>query len=329
MVKFLCVRASEQQFLSPKLVYMPLLLRPPSGVWSIFWCNVSEKPQPQYNSAVPAQQQQQDRTQLPKTTGMELMGGDDDMRAFEATLSFVEEYASDTFTSTDFPGLSVTSDASHSFSLRLADDVPTELLQPVDVVPSSSSTSPIATIDTSSMMSASGTQQFSIGLPNRVPTTTTTARAPSKPRKSTRKRRPQTNPNRARNELRFELAFLREKVTQLQQELQSLQPDNLICQGEEDTPTTIATLSSGSRPRPRSRPSSQVLCAWKGVAGRQQRRREDAERENARLRLNVEHQRKVAIDLTKLLRKRVRCRSLSLRTPCICFYVFLCCLLDG
>ncbi|KAG1710520.1 hypothetical protein DVH05_013246 [Phytophthora capsici] len=217
---------------------------------------------------------------------MELVGGEDDMRAFEATLSFVEEYASDAFASTDLPGISVTSDVSNSFSFRLEDQIPP------DIVPSSSSTSPVATIDTSAMTPANTSTQFSMGVSKAVPPPTTA----SKPRKSTRKRKPQTNPNRARNELRFELAFLREKVTQLQQELQTLQPP------EDDTEsTTLATRGNGRR----SRPSSQVLCAWKGVADRQLRRREDSERENARLRMNVEHQRKVAIDLTKLLRKRM------------------------
>ncbi|KAG6955521.1 hypothetical protein JG688_00011849 [Phytophthora aleatoria] len=228
-----------------------------------------------------------------KTAGMELVGGDDDMRAFEATLSFVEEYASDAFTSMELPNLSVTSDVSSSFSFRLEDQIP-----PADVVPSSSSspTSSIGTIDTSTMVPMNSTGQFSMGVSNEAPPTTQA----SKPRKSSRKRKPQANPNRARNELRFELAFLREKVTQLQQELQSLQPpqDKMICDGET---TTLATRPNGVR----SRPSSQVLCAWKGVADRQLRRREDSERENMRLRLNVEHQRKVAIDLTKLLRKRM------------------------
>ncbi|KAG2803709.1 hypothetical protein PC111_g18575 [Phytophthora cactorum] len=135
---------------------------------------------------------------------MELVGGDDDMRAFEATLSFVEEYASDAFTSMELPNLSVTSDVSSSFSFRLEDQTP-----PADVVPSSSSspTSSIGTIDTSTMVPMNSTGQFSMGVSNEAPPTTQA----SKPRKSTRKRKPQANPNRARNELRFELAFLREK----------------------------------------------------------------------------------------------------------------------
>uniref|UniRef100_H3HDS3 START domain-containing protein n=1 Tax=Phytophthora ramorum TaxID=164328 RepID=H3HDS3_PHYRM len=193
--------------------------------------------------------------------GMELFDeNDDDMRAFAATLSFVEEYASDSVGSSELPSLTVSSDMSNSFSFRLADE-----LLPIGVVasPSPSHDAPVASVAA-----------------NEPPTIDTI---------STRKRKPQANPNRARNELRFELAFLREKVTQLQQELQTLQPDSqpkMLCQDG-------------------ARPSSQVLCAWKGVADRQRRRREDAERENARLRLNVERQRKVAVDLSNLLRKRM------------------------
>ncbi|KAE9196291.1 hypothetical protein PF004_g20185 [Phytophthora fragariae] len=227
---------------------------------------------------------------------MELTGdNDDDMRAFEATLSFVEEYASDALSSNELPSLSVSSDVSNSFSLRLADEIPPELL-PVGVA--SSPASSVATVDSTTAGQLSTMNHVESGPHRAVPAATQAA----KPKKSTRKRKPQANPNRARNELRFELAFLREKVTQLQQELQSLQPesqDNLLCQGEQST--ALATVSAARR----SRPSSQVLCAWKGVADRQRRRREDSERENARLRMTVEHQRKVAIDLSKLLRKRM------------------------
>ncbi|GMF45811.1 unnamed protein product [Phytophthora fragariaefolia] len=241
------------------------------------------EPQPQFSGRLEWKQ------------AMELLGDtDDDMRAFEATLSFVEEYASDALTSGELPALSVSSDVSNAFSLRLADDGP-------EFAPFGASTPPAASPAVTARTSSAGAMVTSnragTGLPHSVPAATHAA----KPKKSTRKRKPQANPNRARNELRFELAFLREKVTQLQQELQALQPeseDKLLCQDEQTTALAVPDAR-------RSRPSSQVLCAWKGVADRQKRRREDSERENARLRLTVEHQRKVAIDLSKLLRKRV------------------------
>ncbi|KAI9915967.1 hypothetical protein PsorP6_007718 [Peronosclerospora sorghi] len=218
---------------------------------------------------------------------MELLDGEDEMRAFEATLSFVEEYVSDTLPSMD---VSNACEAPSAFPLHLSDDSRTK---PQDVVvPTSLSTSLIDTIDTSSMMAISS--------PSPV-TPSPSLHGRSKPRKTSTKRKQQANPNRARNELRFELAFLREKVTQLQQELQALQPSLANGVDRHEEAMTLSTRSNGMH----TRPSSHVLCAWKGLADRQLQRRERAERENARLRLNVEQQRKVAVDLTKLLRKRM------------------------
>ncbi|KAG2971159.1 hypothetical protein PC118_g16448 [Phytophthora cactorum] len=100
----------------------------------------------------------------------------------------------------------------------------------------------------------------------------------SKLRKANRPRKPLSNPNRVRNELRFELAYLRETVSQLEQELSSLQLDteeNMLCDG-------------------RARQEGDAVT-----------KEGNAERENARLRLIVERQGKVAIDLSELLRKRM------------------------
>ncbi|KAG2790829.1 hypothetical protein Pcac1_g777 [Phytophthora cactorum] len=72
----------------------------------------------------------------------------------------------------------------------------------------------------------------------------------SKLRKANRPRKPLSNPNRVRNELRFELAYLRETVSQLEQELSSLQLDteeNMLCDGrarQEGDAVTSTQLSS-------------------------------------------------------------------------------------
>ncbi|KAL7678699.1 hypothetical protein Plhal304r1_c094g0172941 [Plasmopara halstedii] len=213
------------------------------------------------------------------------IGSDDDMRAFEATLNFVEEYPSDALHSMELPTLSITSDM---FSFH-CDNQPLKR----DIVPSLTD----SFTDTLTMVSTESTGPFFMDNSNKVPFKSQSSTS----QKSIKKRKSQTNSNRARNELRFELAFLREKVTQLQDELKSLQSteDEQICKGGDST--KFAAKISGRR----SRPSSEVLCAWKGLANRQLQRRIDSERENSRLRLNVEHQRKIAIDLTKLLRKRL------------------------
>ncbi|OWY95239.1 hypothetical protein PHMEG_00034805, partial [Phytophthora megakarya] len=107
-------------------------------------------------------------------------------------------------------------------------------------------------------------------------------------------------PNRARNEQRYELAFLRQKVTQLQQQLHSLQ----LYRRRNSDDRTDATSSDINCTHP-SVNSIQSVIAWKSVAKRQCCRRESSERKNARLKLIVERQWRVATDLNTLLRKRV------------------------
>lgn len=118
----------------------------------------------------------------------------------------------------------------------------------------------------------------------RQPVRHSSRRKPSKPRK------PQANPNRVRNELRFELVYLREKVEQLQTELQALQSSS---KGNAASQRVNRSTGAGQ------------MTVWAGVAKRQRGRREEAERENVRLRLIIDRQRKVANDLSDLLRKRV------------------------
>ncbi|KAG2802400.1 hypothetical protein PC116_g23818 [Phytophthora cactorum] len=77
------------------------------------------------------------------------------------------------------------------------------------------------------------------------------------------------------NERRIEVAYLKEKVAQLEAELESLQQHRsstkLIKQDGHDDSTSVAEQS-----------------AWKPVAQQQRKRREKAEIENARLKLVLE-----------------------------------------
>ncbi|KAG7401558.1 hypothetical protein PHYBOEH_000616 [Phytophthora boehmeriae] len=113
--------------------------------------------------------------------------------------------------------------------------------------------------------------------------------------KTSKPKKRQTNPNRARNELRFELVYLREKVAQLQSELRALQIN----------PPTKAMCPASHESKVTSGDSAKKISVWAGVATRQRQRREDSERENVRLRLVVDRHRKVATELSDLLRKRV------------------------
>uniref|UniRef100_H3GNN3 M96 mating-specific protein family n=1 Tax=Phytophthora ramorum TaxID=164328 RepID=H3GNN3_PHYRM len=109
------------------------------------------------------------------------------------------------------------------------------------------------------------------------------------------------DPNRVRNAGRLELLQLREQLEQLQVDVQVL--------------TRMET-----KERPRSLISSPSLgpSAWQELALRQRRRREDAERDNIRLKVAVEHQRQIAEGLRDLMQKRTRqvtkeCTSLTSR----------------
>ncbi|KAF4035427.1 hypothetical protein GN244_ATG12566 [Phytophthora infestans] len=116
------------------------------------------------------------------------------------------------------------------------------------------------------------------------------------------KKRIKVNPNRARNERKNELAYLRNKVKQMETELGEHIRHHRI-----DTSSAYATHSATNQ-------SAQALTAsnnpdippfWKDMATRQKLRREKAERENARLKLVLEGQIK-ARSLEALLQKRVR-----------------------
>ncbi|KAE9098271.1 hypothetical protein PF005_g16038 [Phytophthora fragariae] len=103
-----------------------------------------------------------------------------------------------------------------------------------------------------------------------------------------------SDPNRARNERRREVAYLREELEKLQIDLRNLQ------------------ASSSKKPRQQpllvvnSMPQVAVPSLWQVVARKQKQRREEAERENARLKVIAARQQKVADSLSCTLQKRAR-----------------------
>ncbi|KAF4323748.1 hypothetical protein BBO99_00000870 [Phytophthora kernoviae] len=122
------------------------------------------------------------------------------------------------------------------------------------------------------------------------------------------------NPNRARNERKLEIAYLREKVGQLELELGQLQdkPEQALM-----AVVTMETQEDGENARA-STSEAEVSSIWKGLATRQRYRREKAERENVRLKIIVESQIKVAKSLESLLVKRAReqmAECSSIQTP--------------
>uniref|UniRef100_M4B1D4 M96 mating-specific protein family n=1 Tax=Hyaloperonospora arabidopsidis (strain Emoy2) TaxID=559515 RepID=M4B1D4_HYAAE len=251
---------------------------------------------------------------------MAFLEDDDAVRAFEAALSFVEQY------STDPTSIAPTGASSASFSSSLAsaivDDI--ELLSP-SVTPfasplPSACVSPESLINDSLLSPANTVNGLSNGakMENLSPPTTpghkikaVMGRARRKKPTSSGPKKPVTrgDPNRARNERKIELAFLREKVAQLELELTALmlhprsQTRALRHEGEKRQVTKQEAVldSTMSVYDP-----VQIPTVWKEVAGRQRRRREKAERENVRLKLILEHQIKMAKGLESLLQKRAK-----------------------
>ncbi|ETL86865.1 hypothetical protein, variant 1 [Phytophthora nicotianae] len=107
------------------------------------------------------------------------------------------------------------------------------------------------------------------------------------------------DPNRARNERKLEIAYLREKVGQLEKELQTLQERPLLTNSDRRETGNCASA-------PPNCTEVQVSSIWEGFAARQRSRREKAERENVRLKLVLEGQIKVAKSLESLLLKRAQ-----------------------
>ncbi|KAG6610283.1 M96 mating-specific protein family [Phytophthora cinnamomi] len=95
---------------------------------------------------------------------------------------------------------------------------------------------------------------------------------------------------------RLEIAYLHERIEKLQLDLQVLQSRKTrqpALQTEAQEPTDDAMDSA-----------LQIPKVWEDIAIRQQRRLKAAERENFRLKLAVQHQQKVANCMTNLVRKR-------------------------
>ncbi|KAG2779363.1 hypothetical protein Pcac1_g10694 [Phytophthora cactorum] len=162
---------------------------------------------------------------------MAFLEDDDAVRAFEAALSFVEQYSIDTSLFTASPATAGASSA----ALLLVDDI--ELLSP-SLTPLTSTlptnyASPGAGSDTSMTspsspafrLSKDPSARLELGLPA-AGTVSTKRKTVGRGRKKTTggPKKPVTrgDPNRARNERKIELAYLREKVSQLELELRAL-----------------------------------------------------------------------------------------------------------
>ncbi|RLN44370.1 hypothetical protein BBJ28_00012629 [Nothophytophthora sp. Chile5] len=261
-----------------------------------------------------------------------LLEEDGEMRAFEAALSFVDAYVLDAQAPDDtlataipaeeaVPGdrrpqgqLELPADAEDSdLSIYSGDGGGMPLLQPADSKQS-------VQIGDGDCMDATAASLSTSNMATKQRRAAANAK-----RKLLRKAGVYGDPNRARNERKLEISYLRDKLRQLELELSRLQqqpsPRMLqvasipeLAQGGQEqaevgniVPESTALLSA----------DSQSSGVWRGVAGRQRLRREKAERENIRLKLILEGQIKVARSLKMLLEKRARQHCLSIKNPSI------------
>ncbi|KAG6610187.1 Dynein heavy chain 1 [Phytophthora cinnamomi] len=100
--------------------------------------------------------------------------------------------------------------------------------------------------------------------------------------------------NRARNERSREIAYLRDQMEKLQLDLEVLKTRQAQEEKEENEPSSTALV----------RKTTEITGMWQGLAEQQKRRREEAERDNALLRLAVERQTRMADSLRSLMQRR-------------------------
>ncbi|KAE9002294.1 hypothetical protein PR003_g19258 [Phytophthora rubi] len=234
---------------------------------------------------------------------MELLQGDDDDRVFEATMAFIDEFSFDepepaNVTALEAPMQQI---QTHTDLVTLTPD-------------SGANPTPIA-IDVVKLLRGNGSHATKSTTPSKVPSilsldaTGMTRRekivARNARKKLLRKAGIYGDSNRVRNERKLEIAYLRDRIEKLQIDLKTLQthkdgqPDarKSTQQHEANYPRTntlVVTMDS----------TSPISSVWHEIADRQQRRRKEAERENIRLKLVMERQRKVANTLCSLLQKR-------------------------
>ncbi|KAG2527024.1 hypothetical protein JM18_004056 [Phytophthora kernoviae] len=233
---------------------------------------------------------------------------DDEMAAFEAALSFVDEFAGANSGPTDARNATeVLNKEEMEWALRGLPTTNTIAASPCSsssvasppLNPACGASSPVSNSEnhhttTDEDGSPRRSQQEK---PKRV-------RAPRRPsaKKLLRKTWVTGDSNRARNERRIEVAYLREKVAQLEAELETLQHQRtssklLIKHDEETTEDQNGALVLSA---------AAEQSVWKPVAFQQRQRREKAEIENARLKLVLESQLKAAKSMQVLLLKRAK-----------------------
>jgi hypothetical protein len=130
------------------------------------------------------------------------------------------------------------------------------------------------------------------------PATAQAAVVPASPHETKGKKKLNYDPNKARNERRFELACLRKEVKDLEltlEQLQSMQPQEHKCSSSVSKPVLRRPVVSGNG----------MSSVWEQICARQLERRLRVERENIHLKMMYNSQAQVAKRIEKLLHKRM------------------------
>ncbi|RLN13701.1 hypothetical protein BBJ28_00014727 [Nothophytophthora sp. Chile5] len=241
-----------------------------------------------------------------------LAGDDDGMQVFEAALSFVDEYAfnGQLPVSAETPALrseNVQSGSITGLAPLLRDSRPPPSSAVGGALPVGRDTALVDRDDERAALSLAPSQKKEEPLLSALGDAKLRGRARTNAKKRLlRKAGLYDDPNRARKERKLEMSFLRQKLAQLQLQLQTLQSQKAQrfagrAQDAAQGQAIVARRSSGSSAAP-----SQISAAWQRVADCQLQQREKSERENVRLKLIMERQHKMAEALEALVQMRIK-----------------------
>ncbi|KAG3245946.1 hypothetical protein PI124_g9332 [Phytophthora idaei] len=123
-----------------------------------------------------------------------------------------------------------------------------------------------------------------------------------------RKKPLSNNPNKARDERKLELIYLRQKVADMEMEFQKLQEIKEASRANADASESVTALAANHDSHSTNVGVPQV---WEKMCARQLQRRVKAERENARLKMVLEGQIKIAKSMEQILKKRTVLRAME------------------
>jgi hypothetical protein len=166
--------------------------------------------------------------------------------------------------------------------------------------------------------------------------TQTLAQSTQQPTKTAKATKLRTyNPNRARDEEKKELTYLRTKVVEMEQKLKAMQDAQrakqaVVAGSSRGFPQAIVEAGNQEEDHSLSTSSDCARNVWKEMASHQLEQRLQSERENRHLKATLEAQIKIARSLEKLLQSRATAsvRAVSVVQPCptttnrivLCFY---------